>query len=251
MTIRSIMEDALRYPLSDWKKILILGILLIISQLYSFKNNSSFIIFSIVIIFVTYIFSQGYQFRIIKSSLNGMDELPKFNNWVDMFKDGVKVFVISNVYLIPFIILALFMSNSLDSLVILTNNPLFDFISFSEGLFRVVMLGNLTTLVTKTGYWSFVAILYSLTIIPIYFMALANMANHKSKLKAGFKLMEIFQKIKNIGLKNIIIFYIVLIIPFSIVKILNTNLIELILILLVIAPYLRMYMNRLVALLYM
>ncbi|WP_158304903.1 hypothetical protein [Methanobacterium lacus] len=30
MTMKSIFEDALRYPFSDWKKILILGILLLI-----------------------------------------------------------------------------------------------------------------------------------------------------------------------------------------------------------------------------
>ena len=41
---------------------------------------------------------EGYEFRIIQSSLTGTSELPKFNDWIKMFINGFKVFVTYIVY---------------------------------------------------------------------------------------------------------------------------------------------------------
>ena len=73
MDLGKIVEDAVMYPLSDWKKILVLGILMVISSisivalsigtLFGIKN----LLFKILIFIVGYIiigfFVDGYNLR--------------------------------------------------------------------------------------------------------------------------------------------------------------------------------------------
>ncbi|SCM58357.1 Conserved protein {ECO:0000313/EMBL:AAB85681,1} [Methanothermobacter wolfeii] len=89
MDIGEIVNDAIRYPSSDWKKVIILGLLFLIS-------------FLIIPIFL----ATGYGFRALKASIAGFDELPEFDEWGEMFVDGLKVFVVQIVYMIvPMIII--------------------------------------------------------------------------------------------------------------------------------------------------
>ncbi|MBV1767205.1 MAG: DUF4013 domain-containing protein, partial [Methanobacterium sp.] len=89
MDIGEIYSDAIQYPSSDWKKVIILGIITILSIL-------------IVPIFLV----MGYVFRALKASIAGSEELPEFDEWGDMLVDGLKVFLVGFVYfLIPAIIL--------------------------------------------------------------------------------------------------------------------------------------------------
>lgn len=81
MDIGEIVSDSVMYPSSDWKKVLIMGLLAIIS-------------FLIVPIFLF----MGYGFRALKSSMAGSEELPDFDEWGEMFIDGLKVFVVGFVY---------------------------------------------------------------------------------------------------------------------------------------------------------
>ena len=110
MDISGIIGDALSYPFSDWKKILILGIIIVISSI-PFRalglTNYNFILLFVGIGFLAGLFVNGYLFRIIKSSLDGNFKLPEFNEWIDMFIDGIKVFLVFLVYLIlpPMVIL--------------------------------------------------------------------------------------------------------------------------------------------------
>jgi hypothetical protein len=70
MDIGEIISDAVKYPSSDWKKLLILGVFFILC-------------FVIVGIF----FVLGYFLRILKSTIAGADELPEFDDLGDMFID--------------------------------------------------------------------------------------------------------------------------------------------------------------------
>ena len=70
------------------------------------SNIGAFFIFA----FLIGLFVSGYFFRIIKSSLDGMDELPGLNNWNDMFISGIKVFIVSFVYLIPALLIIIIAS---------------------------------------------------------------------------------------------------------------------------------------------
>ena len=83
------------------------------------------------------------------------------------------------------------------------------------------------------------------------------MANNDSKLSAAFNLREIFNKIIRLGLKNLIIWYLAIIIPLSIIylypnphRIINLSLVGYLLIMITVLPYFEMYLFRLVALFY-
>jgi hypothetical protein len=90
MDIGEIVSDSIKYPTSNWGKVLILGVIMIAS-------------FLIVPVFLLI----GYLFRIIKATLAGLDELPEFDEVGEMFIDGLKVFVVGIVYSIPVIIISL------------------------------------------------------------------------------------------------------------------------------------------------
>ena len=45
---------------------------------------------------------------LLNPSLNNVDELPKYNDWRGMFKDGVRACIVHLVYLIPVLLLLLF-----------------------------------------------------------------------------------------------------------------------------------------------
>ena len=57
------------------------------------------------------------------------------------------------------------------------------------------------------GIGSFIAILYLLIIIQINYIEITNMANNDSKLRMAFEFKAISYKISKIGLKNLIIWY--------------------------------------------
>ncbi|HEX3014147.1 MAG TPA: DUF4013 domain-containing protein, partial [Methanobacterium sp.] len=123
----------------------------------------------------------GYSFRIIKSSLAGITELPEFNDWFEMFTDGIKFMVVNFVYLIPvilIIILLLFYSGS-DLRLILTglynlNLDLLLYVGFSHSIPLII------------------ALLYLIMIIPTILVSIANMAYNNGELGAAFKFKEIF-----------------------------------------------------------
>ena len=84
MNISDNISDSLRYPLNSWIKILILGIILIIP------------IVNFIVI--------GYYLRIIKASIAGIDEAPDFDDIGELFVDGIKITVVSIIYMLAPII---------------------------------------------------------------------------------------------------------------------------------------------------
>ncbi len=83
MELYEMLSQSVRYPFSNVKRLLILGI---------------FIATGYVII-IPLIFALGYCMRIIESSLEGSPELPPFNAWKKMFIDGLKYILVLLVYL--------------------------------------------------------------------------------------------------------------------------------------------------------
>lgn len=82
MKLKEIISQSFKYPLSNVKRLLILGIL---------------IAFSILII--PGILAFGYFIRIIDSSFKDSHKLPPFNEWKKMFTDGLKYIMVILVYL--------------------------------------------------------------------------------------------------------------------------------------------------------
>ena len=91
MNIKEIINDAAKYPFYGIKNVLMLGI----------------IIFTGFLVVFTTFFSNGYFLRIIKSSLDGESKPPKFDNWRSMFKDGLKVYVVTVGYSLPLFLIFL------------------------------------------------------------------------------------------------------------------------------------------------
>jgi len=93
MKLSEILKDSLRYPLLEWKKILVLGIIILISGLSQIlgMSNIDLIVVLVGLGFLSGFLVNGYLYRILKSTLDGNEKLPKFNNWIEMFRDGIKV----------------------------------------------------------------------------------------------------------------------------------------------------------------
>lgn len=86
--ILDILKDSLEYSAQSWKTVFKVGFLIFVS----------FLFFPIFLV-------GGYSYRITSIALNGMingeDPLPEFKNWKKMFIEGIKVFAVKFIYLLP------------------------------------------------------------------------------------------------------------------------------------------------------
>ena len=280
MNIREIVKDAVNYPLSDWKKILILGIIIVISGISTIvapldTSNIDVKLLLFGIGFIIGLFVSGYMFRIIKLSLNGKTELPEFKDWVDMGAEGVKVFLTFIVYSIPAILIILILTLSFSESYVLALgniglNPLDlalnPFLSVIwQGIMIVSSLLYLFFLfiVPDSGIYAFIGILYMIIITPILLVAIANMAYYEGELRSAFRFQEILNEISSIGWGNLIKWYIVNGIIFLIIfmgintvisyifRLIHLDIVGGVLISLIVTPYFYMYFARSVALFYM
>lgn len=273
MGITVIIKDAVKYPFSDWRKILFLGIILFISNT-SFITRSNNLIYNTnmvliwflgIIAFLLLFVVHGYGLKIINTSLKGMDELPKFNAIRELLINGIKVFFVGVVYNIPAILIIL-----LFAALSYTSNPsLIINLIFGAVIWFTIGGTGIWPLITLVGVWSFIAVIYGIIIAPIIAMAIANMANNECKLDTAFKFHYIFEKIGILGWKNLIKWYLttgivfiilatvligifsiflVLIQPF--IEVTTRHIIEQVLIVLILVPYLYMYLYRSIALFY-
>ena len=244
MNIGEIVKNSIVYPLSDWKKLLILGILIVVDTLnYIFHSLGMGVILSslgsVGLVFGVLVY--GYEIRVLKSSLAGFSELPQFNDWLDIIINGIKVILVGIAYAIPLILI----------------------IVFGE-LFLGLTLGNLgaTNFSIFLEILVIIVLLYLIIIFPIFLMSLANMAFYDSELDAAFKFREIFNKISSIGWGNFAIWYVVtgiicLIVIFVgafvevIFNLISLKIIGVVLVPLVLLPYMFIYVFRSSALFYL
>lgn len=218
MNTMEIVKDAIRYPFSDWKKILILGIILVLNGIYNVFGSIGTINF-IVILFLTIIgfvigfLVNGYMFRIVKSSLYGKNKLPEFGNWLNMGVDGVKVFITFIVYLIPVIIVLLLIYLNLPF-----ENCVFNPFTFLINPFVSIIFNgliNIQMLLFNVFQFEIIIIpfiAYLFIIIPIFLVAIANMAYYDGEFKSAFRILEIIKEISLIGWRNLIKWYIMILI---------------------------------------
>jgi hypothetical protein len=223
MDAGEITSNALKYPLTNFKKVLILGILTILSSL---------IIPGFLVL--------GYVFKIVKSTLEDSSELPEFNNWTSMFVDGLKVFTILFIYsFIPSILILLGIWSAI--------LPMFTVPGAGSLLDSNLSLSLLSGLVI-VGLGLLVVIGF---IIPV---SLANMIHH-NRLGAAFSFKEIIGKIKEIGGVSYLIWYIIILIIIWTVSYVSTILIVplligIIIVPLIISPYLSIFIARSIGLVY-
>jgi len=230
LDIGDVISDSMRYPSTDWKKIIILGLLFMFS-------------FLIVPLFLLY----GYVFRVIKASLAGFEGLPDYEEWGEMLVDGIKLFLVKIIYMLPAIIIGIY-----------------SIFMFAMALHTFSYL-NPATAINPTVIYSLIwgsaalgigfAIIYSLLVYPIMAVGIGNMAFYNGDLGSAFKLGDIFSTISKIGWVDLIIWYIAVIMVGVTIFVAGT-LIALIPILgwlfitLIIYPYLYLFFGRTLAWLY-
>lgn len=228
MDVGNVMTDSIKYPSSNWKKVLILGVMTLFS-------------FLIIPLFI----AMGYFLRVLKASLAGLEELPEFDEWVDMIVDGIKVLLVWIVYSLPaIVIMAVSMITIWGSLSSVAAMQ-------STGISPTTALGMFTGI----GFVGMiVAMLYLLIITPVLYVAIANLA-YNEELGAAFRFSEILGLISQIGWVDLIVWYVVVILIGFVVGFITTILgiipvIGLVISLLVVYPYYNIFLSRAIAWLY-
>lgn len=108
MKISEIFKDSLTYPSSDWNKLLILGLLIIVANIVTFLPAVGISLHNIgitgllltivsIISLIINLFIMGYSFNVIRETISNINVLPEFNAG-DNLIDGIKVFIITIVY---------------------------------------------------------------------------------------------------------------------------------------------------------
>lgn len=199
-SITDCVKEGLKYPFNDIKKLLVVGVLFaLISALSTFISVRSFDIFRTtvhtientnvtashltfsqlpagdiylviglaIVSFVIFLFIFGYQYNIVKFSIEKKEDLPGFSDILGIFIKGIKYFVVILAYnIIPMII-------------------------FVAG---IILGGESSVLIA-------VFLISAVLFVIAYFlmiMALNNMIAHDS-IKKAFDLREIVDNIANLG----------------------------------------------------
>jgi len=251
MEISEMLYDAAKYPLSGLKQLLLLGFMILISSLllgdynnYIYLDGSSgkisFLV-SIITLFVIGIFlfilEAGYPFKIIEKSLSGSNKPPKLSNFRNMFKHGFYEIIIAAVYFLV---------------------PIFTFLVILDYAFSQITLG-LPAISDEIAILMLIAVILLGFIADIIFtVAIPHMASKGGSLRDAFRLGEIFRKIKKIGLKKLIIGYLIVILGVVVIGgpilkeiIGSTNIFGFVIAEELIAPYIVMFSARFSALIYM
>lgn len=240
MDIGEIVSDAIKYPSSDWKKVIILGVMFLITILGSVLAYYTMGI-SLILLLAIIPFS-GYLFRILKSTYAGFDELPEFDEFGNMFMDGLKVVVVGIVYsIIPMIIIILGAIVSLAALG--------------------VTMGNTGTITDPTALFGFLGdtVIIGLIVWIIFYIflliAIANMALYDGEIMAAFRFGEILDRISMIGWVDYIVWLVVMFIlslvgGFVIGLIIIIPFLGIFIAALIAYPYLYMLFSRALALLF-
>ncbi len=167
MSFKEIAVDSLRYPFSDWKKLLIL---LIMVSITIFMGQFILIIIPISIIL------NGYLIRIIESTLEGSDEFPAFTDLKKLIIDGIKFIIVSAIYSIPLLVA------SFISLGFLPSDPN----SMLDASFLISLI---------VGF----------CVNIIFLMGLTNMVYEKT-ITGAFQFKRIINLINDVGWKKYLIF---------------------------------------------
>jgi len=208
MNVGEIVEDALRYPLSDWKKVLIYGFIGLFTTTAVFRlffamnglTNPGLILLLVILELIVSIYFTGYFLKIIKLSLSGAKKLPQFNVVNEKLSDGIKVFIVGIVYMIPIILtISIFAILSSAALGIIINYAINNGFNLENIISILLNLG--------IGIGIFLAIMYMIVVLPLFILSLVHMADNNSALVSAFKFREIFNKINSIGLINLILWY--------------------------------------------
>lgn len=267
MKLSEIYSNAIKWPFSNIKALLIFGIVLIIGSLSTFipaliGQPTSYmplkIIFAILSIIVAFI-TGGYVISLIKNSINLSDEIPCISLKTNLI-DGLKLFVVALVYIIVYAIILFvvgYATGGLEAISIAQAG-----ITQTAGTVNATAIINLIPTQDLLGLGAAVAIGLILAIIFGIFLNISQCRLAKNgKIGDAINLGNVFDDINSIGWGKYIGWYILLIIITLIIGIivgiiisflisLHVGFIGIIINALIIAPFLEMFTARSLGLLY-
>ena len=204
MSITDVVKEGLKYPFNDGKKVLILGVVFLLSSAVSLfmqyfvydslmviennapletyqalvsaipPSNMALIALSWIVTLIIMLFAAGYICRVIKYGIDSKYELPEFSDIKGIFLDGIRAFIVGLAYsILPMIL-------------------------FFLGLMLTVNTSVGAAVNSIGGIILLVAIVFAIFASLMEVMALCNMLA-KDNFKAAFEFNEILALIKNIG----------------------------------------------------
>lgn len=235
MDWKDIIEDALGYPFSDFKLVILLGLVYVLADLTNQVpgNDLNSAVIMLILVFVILLLSiveAGYIFKVVEDTVHGSDTLPKLSNLKRIFLHGIKEIIVTTIYLlIPMFLLIIS----------------YLFVNTSNSNYMYIYLGY--------------AVLIVVTIIILLFgfilqVVILNMAHHQGSVRSGFRLQEIRRRMGQIGYKNLLFSYILVSITFGSLILFLSDMIKSIpligtlVLLLFIEPYLLIFTSRVLGL---
>ena len=203
-SINDVVKEGLKYPFNDGKKVLTLGIILVVSSLVSlfmeymvFDNmqimadsapidtvqaaisalppsNMALVVLSWIVSLIFALFCAGYLYNVIKYSIEKRSELPGFSDIKGIFVNGIKTIIVQIAYMILPLIL------------------------FFLGMMLAVNEAVSSSVNTIGGIIIVIAMIFLIFAALVEIMAICNMVA-KDDLKAAFDFKGILAQIKSIG----------------------------------------------------
>ncbi len=175
MKLTEIISDSFKYPGSNPEHLN--------------TNRKRWLIFGLLmfttLVVIPGIFVTGYTLRVIRKTVRGDSKMPKYNEWTNMFLDGLKVIVTTVVYyFIPVILVILGVGQ-------------FYLVFYGYGMLDTSLINWLPLVI---------GVLLFIPVIMLYMLALSNMAYYNS-LRAAFNIGEIIQRIKIIGYGKFVLWW--------------------------------------------
>lgn len=184
------LKDAVRFSISNWYNILILGLILFlvdhiidvdVSPILGFYGQILVVILIIALSFMEI----GYGFRIVEGTVHGSRNPPSFHHPLNLVAHGVKESVILLTYFIIPLILLIVGIAQIDTYIDLDLNPILVDITLVLG------------------------VIFFLICNILFQGAVLNMAHHDGSLRSGFNMIKVFRKIKLVGLKDMLLISII------------------------------------------
>jgi len=251
MKIYEIIYDAAKYPFSGLKPFFLLGLMIFISSFLFSRYNDFFgylddifghfalilvILLFFIIVLVFTILEAGYTFKVIEKSVQRIEKPPEFNEFIHMFKHGLNEIIIGFIYfLIPAVL----------------------FISILDSVISEINLGMPSLHDDVIILFLIVGLLLGFIADIIFTVAIPHMAFNGGSFKDAFSFFEITKKIRQIGLKRLMIGYLFVIVGVGYWRsyireeiIGSFNIIGFTIAQLIVAPYILMFSARFGALIY-
>ena len=219
MSLREIITDAIKYPISDTRKFLIYCALIILMSLstilpsYGVKNSTLTMILSIVTLIVSFIVL-GYSVDVIKAGSKGDNTLPDFD-YVKQFIIGIKALILEIIYfIIPAVIVIIVASasglfSSFTKIVYTSIDAMANGTSQFTMIMATVPKSTMNTFTNALTVTLIVAIILFIIFSLISFTGLVRFAKTGSGIE-GLRFRKILNDMSNVGFVKIIVTLIVI-----------------------------------------